>query len=100
MARNVRREIVSKFLRAGRVPTIKNMANTVGMDLTTFKRHLKGSPALADLGGLSPEQARKIIDRYGPGVIFKPSIEKLLKELTAIRKEIEKKEKRLKQHRR
>jgi DNA polymerase/3'-5' exonuclease PolX len=96
MARDVRRQIVREFLKTGHVPNATDFARATGMDIEDLRRELKEAAPLADLSGLSPEQARQLINEYGDGIFFEPSIEKSLKQFETTRKEIEKKEKGLK----
>jgi hypothetical protein len=94
MSHEIRRQIIREILLTGHAPTVENMASKVGMDLEAFRRELNDTPPASDLGGLSPEQARELINAYGDGVIFEAGIEKSLKQLEVTREEIKKKEQR------
>lgn len=86
--------IIGEFLGSGRVPSPQSIARKAGIDLDTFRRKLENTPRLSNLKGLTPEQARQLIETFGKGVLFEADIESSLERLAAVRKEIEDKEKR------
>jgi len=92
----IRRLIISEFKKTGRLPSPQYVAKKAGIDLDAYWKHMKAASPLPDLGGLSPEQARQLIKKYGDGVMFEASIETSLKRLDTVRDEIKKKEKRFK----
>jgi hypothetical protein len=94
--RDLRKLIVREFLDSGHVPTQASIESKAGIDPDTFRRELQAAPKLSNLHGLSPEQARQLIDAFGKGVLFDASIESSLERLDSVRKEIEEKEKKYK----
>jgi hypothetical protein len=91
---DLRMLIIREFLDSGRVPTRASIAQKIGCDVDALHRDLETTPRLATLQGLSPEQARQLVDAFGKGVLFDASIESSLERLGSIRKEIEDREKK------
>lgn len=93
---DIRQLIIQQFIKTGRVPNPGSIARKAGLDLATFRRRLQTTERLSNMKGLSPEQAHRLIEAFGSGVLFKANIELSLKRLKIVRKEIEKKEKKFK----
>jgi hypothetical protein len=75
--------IVDEFRDSGIPLTLDEIARKRGIERSAVDAQMRKADRISDFRGLTPDQAFKVLEFYGPGAIFDNSLERAIMEFQA-----------------
>ena len=88
MDATIRDRIIDRFKMAKAPESLDKIAQKLGLSRSSVEHQMSTTSLLSDFRGLTPDQALKLIEFYGEGVIFDRSLERVAREFQVTKDKI------------